>query len=45
MVENELGQRAHTLPQLPWFWWVGSGKVKNFGFCVAVGLFHLRGFN
>jgi len=30
MDETELGQRAHALPQLICFWWIRSGKVKNF---------------
>jgi hypothetical protein len=30
MDESELGQRAHALPQFICFWWIWSGKVKNF---------------
>jgi hypothetical protein len=30
MDETELGQSAHALPQLPCFWWIRSGMVKNF---------------
>jgi hypothetical protein len=30
MAETELGQSAHALPQMICFWWIRSGKVKNF---------------
>jgi hypothetical protein len=30
MDETELGQSAHALPQSISFWWIRSGKVKNF---------------
>jgi hypothetical protein len=30
MAETKLGQSAHALPQFISFWWIWSGKVKNF---------------
>ncbi len=45
MGNTKLGQRFHVLPQFICFWWIRSVKLKNFGYCVTVGLFHLRGFN
>jgi hypothetical protein len=38
MAETELGQRPHTLPQFACFWWIRSGKAKNF----RSGLVHVH---
>jgi hypothetical protein len=38
MAETKLGHSAHALPQMTCFWWIRSGKVKNF----STGLFQVH---